>query len=63
MFSWIARGLLLRFLPRRLLPILTAIELYRIVRSLRKESQPVNEPLFEAFLGSLDEVHRREELS
>jgi hypothetical protein len=45
MFSWVARGLFLRFLPRRLLPILTAIELYRIVRGLRKQSQPVNEPL------------------
>ncbi len=45
MYSWIARGLFLQFLPRRLLPILTAIELYRIVRSLRKQRMPVNEPL------------------
>ncbi len=45
MLSWIARGLFLRFLPRRLLPILTAIELFRIVRDLQKQKRPVNEPL------------------
>ena len=45
MFRWIARAVFLRFLPRRLLPILTAIELFRIVRSLRKQKQPVNEPI------------------
>jgi hypothetical protein len=45
MFRWIARAVFLRFLPRRLLPILTAIELFRIVRGLRKQKQPVNEPI------------------
>jgi hypothetical protein len=45
MVRWIARAVFLRFLPRRLLPILTAIELFRIVRGLRKPKQPVNEPL------------------
>jgi hypothetical protein len=45
MFRWITRAVVLRFLPRRLLPILTAIELFRIVRGLRKPKQPVNEPL------------------
>jgi hypothetical protein len=44
MFRWIARAVFLRFLPRRLLPILTAIELFRIVRGLRKPKLPVNEP-------------------
>jgi hypothetical protein len=37
MFRWITRAVFLRFLPRRLLPILTAIELFRIVRGLRKQ--------------------------
>jgi hypothetical protein len=45
MLSWITRAVFLRFLPRRLLPILTAIELFRIVRGLRKQRQPINEPL------------------
>jgi hypothetical protein len=45
MVRWIARAVFLRFLPRRLLPILTAIELVRIVRGLRKQKQPVNEPI------------------
>jgi hypothetical protein len=45
MVRWIARAVFLRFLPRRLLPILTAIELFRIVRGLRKQKQPVNEPI------------------
>jgi hypothetical protein len=44
MFRWFARAVLLRFLPRRLLPILTAIELFRIVRGLRRRKQAVNEP-------------------
>lgn len=45
MLRWVARAVFLRFLPRRLLPILTAIELFRIVRGLRKKKQPVNEPI------------------
>jgi hypothetical protein len=44
MLRWIGRAVLLRFLPRRLLPILTAIEVYRLVQGLRKPKQPVNEP-------------------
>ena len=32
MIRWIARAVFLRFLPRRLLPILTALELFRIVQ-------------------------------
>ena len=36
------RFLLLRFLPRRVLPILTAIEIYRLVQRLRRRGpEPV----------------------
>jgi hypothetical protein len=45
MFRWLGRVVLLRFLPRRLLPVLTAIELFRIVRGMRRQKQPVNEPI------------------
>ena len=45
MLRWIARAVFLRFLPRRLLPILTAVELFRLVRGMRKGKQPVNEPI------------------
>jgi hypothetical protein len=34
MLSWIARFFFLRFLPRRLVPVLTLIEIVRIARSL-----------------------------
>jgi hypothetical protein len=44
MLSWVARAVFLRFLPRRLLPILTAIELFRLVRGARRKKLPVNEP-------------------
>jgi hypothetical protein len=36
MLSQSLRFLLLRFLPRRVLPILTAIEIYRLVQRLRR---------------------------
>jgi len=35
MISWIARVALLRILPRRLLPVLTAFELFRLARAVR----------------------------
>lgn len=36
------RFLLLRFLPRRVLPILTAIEIYRLIQRLRRRGpEPV----------------------
>ncbi|HEU4919508.1 MAG TPA: hypothetical protein VFT20_07180 [Candidatus Limnocylindrales bacterium] len=35
MFGWLARIALLRILPRRLLPVLTAVELFRLFRSRR----------------------------
>ena len=40
MLRWIGRVVILRFLPRRLLPILTAIEVVRLVRGLRRPKQP-----------------------
>lgn len=46
MIRWLARFLLLRVLPRRLLPILTVIEVIRFVRRLRGERPvKVNSPL------------------
>jgi hypothetical protein len=44
MFRWLTRFVLFRFLPRRLLPILTIIELARLVRGLRRPRLAVNEP-------------------
>lgn len=45
MLGWFARVALLRFLPRRLLPVLTAFELYRLFRSYRSRRPiTVNEP-------------------
>jgi len=35
---WLARLLLLRVLPRRLLPILTAWEVYQLIRGRRNQS-------------------------
>ena len=45
MFRWFARFVLFRFLPRRLLPILTVVELVRLVRGFRGSRYKVNEPL------------------
>jgi hypothetical protein len=48
MLRSIARFFLLRFLPRRLLPILTLVEIVRMVRSLnrgRRQRFAVNDPL------------------
>lgn len=42
MFGWVARAALLRFLPRRLVPLLAAYEVFRLVRSARSRRQPVN---------------------
>ena len=44
MLRWIARGLLFKVLPRRILPIVTLVELALLVRGVRKRHQPVNEP-------------------
>jgi hypothetical protein len=45
MFRWLTRFVLLRFLPRRLLPILTVIELVRLARGMRRQRVAVNEPI------------------
>jgi hypothetical protein len=45
MFRWLTRFFLLRFLPRRLLPIITVIELVRLVRGMRRTKVAVNEPI------------------
>jgi hypothetical protein len=45
MFRWLARFVLFRFLPRRLLPILTVVEIVRLVRGFRRPRYSVNEPL------------------
>ena len=44
MVRWFARFFLFRFLPRRLLPILTVIEIVRLARGLRRQRYAVNEP-------------------
>lgn len=44
MVRWLTRFFLLRFLPQRLLPILTAVEIVRLVRGLRRQRFAVNEP-------------------
>ena len=42
MLTQALRLLLLRFLPRRVLPILTAIEIYRVIQRLRRRGpEPV----------------------
>jgi hypothetical protein len=46
MISWAARFLLLRVLPRKLVPILTLIELARLARGLRRRRFAVNEPMY-----------------
>ena len=38
MLGWLARVALLRVLPRRLVPILTAIEVFRFLRSARRRN-------------------------
>ena len=45
MFKWLARFALLRFLPRRLLPILTAVQVFRMFRDMRNRQRfAVNDP-------------------
>jgi hypothetical protein len=45
MFRWLTRFFLLRFLPRRLLPIITVSERVRLVRGMRRTKVAVNEPI------------------
>ncbi len=44
MITWLARLLLFRILPRRILPILTFIELARLAWGFRPRRYRVNEP-------------------
>lgn len=41
MFGLIGRFFLLRFLPRRLLPFLAVIEVFRLLRGVRAATRPV----------------------
>lgn len=52
MLSQGLRFLLLRFLPRRVLPILTAIEIFRMVQRLRRRGP---EPVAPRRLVTVDE--------
>jgi hypothetical protein len=44
MIGWLARFFVLRFLPRRIIPVLTAIEIARLAWGLRRRRFGVNEP-------------------
>jgi hypothetical protein len=44
MISWAARFLLLRVLPRKLVPIITIFELARLAWGLRRRRYAINEP-------------------
>jgi hypothetical protein len=46
MISWAARFLLLRVLPRKLVPIITIIELARLAWGFRRRRFAVNEPRY-----------------
>jgi len=53
MLSQGLRFLLLRFLPRRVLPILTAIEIFRVVQRLRRRGP---EPVAPRRIVTVDDV-------
>jgi hypothetical protein len=44
MFGWIARVFLFRILPRKLVPIITVIEIGRMLLSMRRHRFAVNDP-------------------
>ena len=56
MVRTLARLFLLRFLPGRLIPLLTAYEVYRLVRTLQKRGDPVPRPYRTELLESGDEL-------
>ena len=58
MLSQGLRFLLLRFLPRRVLPILTAIEIFRLVQRLRRRGP---EPVAPRRIVTVDEVRQRKD--
>lgn len=62
MIGGLAKLLLLRVLPRRLIPLLTAWEIFRVVRALQRPKQPEVEatsPDLEATTPELDATMRR----
>jgi hypothetical protein len=44
MFGWLARFMLFKFLPRRIVPLITVIEIARLVWGIRQRRFRVNEP-------------------
>ena len=56
MLSQGLRFLLLRFLPRRVLPILTAIEIFRLVQRLRRRGP---EPVAPRRIVTIDDTPSR----
>jgi hypothetical protein len=44
MFGWIVRFALFRLLPRKIIPIITLIEIARLGWGLRRRRSAVNEP-------------------
>ena len=56
MLSQGLRFLLLRFLPRRILPILTAIEIFRLVQRLRRRGP---EPVAPRRIVTIDDARSR----
>ncbi|HEX5014939.1 MAG TPA: hypothetical protein VFV72_12365 [Candidatus Limnocylindrales bacterium] len=45
MIGWLARVLLFRILPRKLVPIITVIEIGRMLVSMRRRRFSVNDPM------------------
>ena len=45
MLGWLARMFLLRILPRKLLPVLTAIEVFRFLRSAQRKRAAGGAPM------------------
>jgi uncharacterized SAM-binding protein YcdF (DUF218 family) len=44
MIGWIARALLFRVLPRKLVPIITVVEIGRMLLAMRRRRFAVNDP-------------------
>jgi len=45
MIGWVLRMLLLRVLPRKIVPLITLVELLMLVRGIRRRRFAVNEPV------------------
>jgi hypothetical protein len=44
MIGWLARFLLFKAIPRKLVPLLTLIEIARLAREFRRRRYAINEP-------------------